>query len=45
MAQGDPSAALAVLESFRRQVEAKGWEDERLKVLVLQALAFQARAT
>src|SRR2546423_13785096 len=27
LAQGDPSAALAVLESWRRQVEAKGWED------------------
>ncbi len=43
MAQGDPSAALAVLESFRRRVEAKGWEDERLKALVLQALAFQVQ--
>ncbi len=42
LAQGDPSAALAVLQSWRRQVEAKGWEDERLKVLVLQAVALQA---
>ena len=25
LAQGDPSAALAVLVSWRRQVEAKGW--------------------
>ncbi len=42
LAQGDPSAALAVLDPWRRQVEAKGWADERLKVLVLQALALQA---
>ncbi len=39
LAQGDPSAALAVLEPWRRQVEAKGWADERLKVMVLQAVA------
>jgi LuxR family transcriptional regulator, maltose regulon positive regulatory protein len=42
LAQGNPSAALAVLESWRGQVEARGWQDERLKVLVLQALALQA---
>ncbi len=39
LAQGDPSAALAVLSSWRQQVEARGWQDERLKVLVLQAVA------
>ncbi len=43
LAQGDPSAALAVLAHWRGQVEAKGWEDERLKVLVLQAVALQAQ--
>jgi LuxR family transcriptional regulator, maltose regulon positive regulatory protein len=43
LAQGDPSAALAVLSPWRRQVEAKGWADERLKVLVLQAVALQAQ--
>jgi len=43
LAQGDPSAALAVLESFREQAEAKGWENERLKAMVLQAVAYQAR--
>jgi ATP/maltotriose-dependent transcriptional regulator MalT len=43
LAQGDPTAALAVLEPLRRQVEAKGWEDERLKVMVLQAVALQAQ--
>ena len=42
LAQGDPSAALAVLEPWRQQVEAKGWQDERLKVMVLQAVALQA---
>ncbi len=42
LAQGDTSAALAVLESWRGQMEAKGWQDERLKVLVLQAVALQA---
>ncbi len=39
LAQRDPSAALAVLGPLRRQVEAKGWADERLKVMVLQAVA------
>jgi LuxR family maltose regulon positive regulatory protein len=33
---------LAVLEPWRRQVEAKGWQDERLKLMVLQAVALQA---
>jgi LuxR family maltose regulon positive regulatory protein len=42
LAQGDPSAALTVLSPWRRQVEAKGWQDERLQVMLLQALALQA---
>jgi LuxR family maltose regulon positive regulatory protein len=42
LAQGDTSAALAVLGPLRRHVEAKGWEDERLKVMVLQAVALHA---
>jgi LuxR family maltose regulon positive regulatory protein len=42
LASGDSSAALAALEPFRREVEAKGWEDERLKVMVLQAVALYA---
>jgi LuxR family transcriptional regulator, maltose regulon positive regulatory protein len=42
LAQGDTFAALAVLSPWRQQVEAKGWEDERLKVMVLQAVALQA---
>lgn len=42
LAQGDASAALAVLEPLRGQAEAKGWEDERLRVMVLQAVALHA---
>jgi LuxR family maltose regulon positive regulatory protein len=42
LAQGDTSRALAVLGPLRRQVEVKGWEDERLKVMVLQAVALHA---
>jgi LuxR family maltose regulon positive regulatory protein len=42
LAQGDTSAALKVLSRWREQVEAKGWEDERLKVMVLQAVTLSA---
>jgi len=42
LAQGDTSAALAALDPLRRQVEAKDWQDERLKVMVLQAVALYA---
>jgi LuxR family maltose regulon positive regulatory protein len=42
LAQGDTSAAMAVLELLRRQAEAKGWQDERLKAMVLQAVALHA---
>jgi len=42
LAQGDPSAALAVLEPLRQQMEAKGWQDEQLKVMVLQGVALHA---
>ncbi|MBV6449852.1 MAG: HTH-type transcriptional regulator MalT [Anaerolineales bacterium] len=40
LAQGDASAALAIIEPFRQQMEEKGWQDERLKAMVLQAVAF-----
>jgi LuxR family maltose regulon positive regulatory protein len=43
LVQGDPSAALAVLGSWRRQVEEKGWKDEQLKAMILQALTYYAR--
>ncbi len=42
LAQGDPSAALAVLEPLRQKMEAKGWADELLKVMVLQTIALHA---
>ncbi|MBV9227927.1 MAG: LuxR family transcriptional regulator, partial [Chloroflexi bacterium] len=42
LAQGNPSAALAVLEPWRRQMEAKRWHDKRLQVMVLQAVALEA---
>ncbi|MFZ0544391.1 MAG: LuxR C-terminal-related transcriptional regulator [Candidatus Promineifilaceae bacterium] len=42
LAQGDTSAALALLEPLRQQMEAKGWQDEQLKIMILQAIALQA---
>ncbi len=42
LAQENPSAALAALGPYLHRVEARGWEDERLKTLVLQALALHA---
>ncbi len=42
LAQRQPAAAFAVLEPLRQQADARNWQDERLKVLVLQALAHQA---
>jgi len=39
LAQGDTSAALAILEPLRQQMKAKGWVNEQLKVMVLQAVA------
>lgn len=44
LAQGDPCTALAVLEPVRQQAEAKDWADERLTVLVLEALALHAQS-
>jgi LuxR family maltose regulon positive regulatory protein len=42
LAQGEPSKALAVLGPLRKQMEARGWQDERLKVMSLQAVALRA---
>lgn len=42
LAQGDISAALAMLEPLHQQMETKGWQDEQLKVTVLQAVALHA---
>jgi LuxR family transcriptional regulator, maltose regulon positive regulatory protein len=42
LAQGKPAAALAVLGPIHQQMEAKGWGDEQLKVMVLQAITLHA---
>jgi len=42
IAQGDPGAALAVLAPLGQRLEARGWADERLRTLVLQAVAQHA---
>jgi LuxR family maltose regulon positive regulatory protein len=42
LARGDTTAALAVLEPCRRDVEAKDWADKRLEVILLQAMTLQA---
>jgi LuxR family maltose regulon positive regulatory protein len=42
LAEGNARAARAVLDPLRQQVEDKGWEDDRLRAIVLQALACQA---
>jgi len=39
LAQGDTSEALAVLKPLRQHMEAKSLVDEKLKVIVLQAIA------
>jgi LuxR family maltose regulon positive regulatory protein len=42
LAEGDASTALAALEPLQQQMETKGWEDERLKVMILHSLALNA---
>jgi LuxR family maltose regulon positive regulatory protein len=42
LARGGASTALALLSSFGQQMEARGWIDERLKAMVLQAVALHA---
>jgi LuxR family transcriptional regulator, maltose regulon positive regulatory protein len=42
LAQGDTSSALEILQRFRLQAEENSWADERLKALVLQAIAYHA---
>jgi LuxR family maltose regulon positive regulatory protein len=42
LAQGNMSAALAALMAYRQQTEKKSWADERLKAMVLQAVAMNA---
>ncbi len=42
LAQADSSSALAALDLFRQQMEAKGWVDETLKTMILQTVALRA---
>ena len=42
LGRGDASAARRVLGPLRDQMEAKGWEDDRLRVIILQSLAHHA---
>jgi LuxR family maltose regulon positive regulatory protein len=42
LAQGNPSAALTVLASYRQQLETTSWQNARLRAIALQALAHQA---
>jgi LuxR family maltose regulon positive regulatory protein len=39
LAEGDAAAALAMLAPVRQQAEARTWADERLTVMVLEAIA------
>lgn len=43
LAQGNISSVLSVLEPLRRQAEAKELKDERLKIMVIQAIALHAQ--
>ncbi len=43
LAKGDPSQALAVLEPLRVEADSRDWQDERLKVMVLRAIALHAQ--
>jgi LuxR family maltose regulon positive regulatory protein len=42
LVQGNPAQALTLLDPLRKQAEAKSWQDERLKVMILQAIAYHA---
>lgn len=41
LAMGDTVSALKVLDERRQEAEKKGWEDEKLKAMLLQAIAMQ----
>jgi ATP/maltotriose-dependent transcriptional regulator MalT len=43
LAREDTSSALGVMEPWHRHVEAKGWADKQLEVMLLQAVALQMR--
>jgi LuxR family transcriptional regulator, maltose regulon positive regulatory protein len=42
LAKNEPSSALALLEPLRGQMEGRRWQDERLRILTLQALVLHA---
>ena len=42
LAQKDTASALTVLAAWRKHIEPKGWADELLKTIVLQAIAHDA---
>jgi LuxR family maltose regulon positive regulatory protein len=42
LAKGEASTALESLRAYRQQMETKGWVDERLKAMVLEAVALQS---
>ena len=44
LAQGDTARALGLLAPLRQQMEAKGWQDERLRAMVLEAIALRAHS-
>lgn len=41
LAQGNASASMAILESYCQEMETKEWNDERLKAMILQSIAYQ----
>lgn len=43
LAQGNTSSALSVLQPLREQAEAKELKDERLKIMVIQAISLHAQ--
>jgi LuxR family maltose regulon positive regulatory protein len=45
LAQGNPRKALELLAPVRQQAEERKWQDVRLQVLVLQALAYWAQGS
>lgn len=42
LAQGNPAVALKALERWRKRVQQKGWRDQELQALALQAVALDA---
>jgi LuxR family maltose regulon positive regulatory protein len=44
LARGDTFAALAALEPLHQQMKAKGWQDELLKIMILQSVALYAHS-